>query len=136
VLFAEPPGTILPLGGVEAGHKGYALALLVEALTSALAGYGRADGATGWGASVFLQVIDPAKFGGAAAFMRETSWLAAAARATPPAAGRDAVRLPGERGLRLRERQLAEGVELYPSIMPALLPWAAKLGVPPPQEAP
>jgi L-lactate dehydrogenase len=133
VLFAEPPGTILPLGGIEAGHKGYALSLLVEALTSALAGYGRADGAAGWGASVFVQVIDPAKFGGSAAFARETGWLAAAARANPPARGRDAVRLPGERGLRLRERQLAEGVELYPSIMPALSPWAEKLGVAPPQ---
>jgi L-lactate dehydrogenase len=133
VLFTEPPGTILPLGGIEAGHKGYALALLVEALTSGLAGYGRADGATGWGASVFVQVIDPAKFGGTPAFMRETGWLAAAARANPPAPGRDAVRLPGERGLRSRERQLAEGVELYPSIMPALRPWAEKLGVAPPQ---
>jgi L-lactate dehydrogenase len=133
VLFTEPPGTILPLGGIEAGHKGYALALLVEALTSGLAGYGRADGATGWGASVFVQVIDPAKFGGTVAFQRETGWLAAAARANPPMPGRDAVRLPGERGLRLRERQLAAGLALYPSIMPALRPWAEKLGVEPPQ---
>jgi LDH2 family malate/lactate/ureidoglycolate dehydrogenase len=44
------------------------------------------------------------------------------------------VRLPGERGLRLRSRQLAEGVALHPETMPALAPWAEKLrvGVPNP----
>ena len=64
VLFTEPKGTLLPLGGLEAGHKGYALALLVEAATGALAGYGRADASEGWGATVFVQVLDPAAFGG------------------------------------------------------------------------
>jgi LDH2 family malate/lactate/ureidoglycolate dehydrogenase len=32
VLFTQPPGTILPLGGLHAGHKGYGLALLVDSL--------------------------------------------------------------------------------------------------------
>ena len=81
---------------------------------------------------VFLQVLDPAAFGGADAFARETGWLADAARSTPPAPGRDAVRLPGERGLQLRARQMREGVRLYPGIMPALAAWADRLGVPPP----
>src|SRR5262245_11081812 len=62
VLFANPPGTILPTGGTDHGHKGYALALLIEALTQALGGFGRADKPTGWGASVFVQVIDPSAF--------------------------------------------------------------------------
>ena len=35
VLFTDPKGTILPTGGVDAGHKGYALALIVETLTGA-----------------------------------------------------------------------------------------------------
>jgi L-lactate dehydrogenase len=38
--------------------------------------------------------------------------------------------MPGERGLKLRERQLADGVALHPQIMPSLAPWAEKLGVP------
>jgi LDH2 family malate/lactate/ureidoglycolate dehydrogenase len=134
VLFDDPPGTILPVGGVDSGHKGYALGLLVEALTSALAGYGRADAATGWGAAVFLQVLDPAAFGGRDAFLRETGWLAAAAHATPPVPGKGPVRLPGERGLRRREEQLAKGIALYPAIMPALAPWAEKLGLAMPKE--
>ena len=131
-LFADPPGTILPLGGMDSGHKGYALGLLVEALTAGLGGFGRADPKEGWGAAVFLQVIDPGAFGGAAAFVRETGVLADGARGTPPLPERGAVRLPGERGLALRARQLAEGVRLYPSIMPALAPWCDRLGVPMP----
>jgi len=39
------------------------------------------------------------------------------------------VRLPGVTGLRRREKQLREGVELYPSILPSLQSWSDKLGV-------
>jgi L-lactate dehydrogenase len=126
---ARPPGAILPLGGIDLGHKGFGLGLLVEALTSALGGHGRADGEKHWGASVFLQVIDPAAFGGRSRFERETGWLAEACRATPVKPGNPAVRLPGERGLKLRALQLAEGVALHPETMPSLVPWAEKLGV-------
>ena len=128
-LFTDPPGSILPLGGLDSGHKGYALGLLVEALTAGLGGFGRADPAEGWGAAVFLQVIDPAAFGGSAAFLRQTGWLADAARATPPVPGGAPVRLPGARGLMLRRQGLAEGVRLHPSILPALAPWAERLDV-------
>ena len=132
VVFADPPGAILPAGGLDHGHKGYALGLLVETLTGGLAGHGRADEAEGWSANVFVQVFAPTLFGGAEAFVRQTSFVAEACRATPPRAGFDRVRLPGERGLARRAAQLAAGVELYAGVMPALAPWAAKLGVAPP----
>ena len=127
--FAHPPGAILPLGGADHGHKGYALGLLVEALTGGLAGHGRADSPTGWTATVLLQIFDPALFGGREDFVRQTEYLAAACRATPPRPSFDRVRLPGEAGLQRRAGQLADGVELYPAIMPALKPWAEKLKV-------
>jgi L-lactate dehydrogenase len=129
VLSANPPGTLLPMGGLDHGHKGYALALLVEALTAGLAGHGRADPKEGWGASVFVQVYAPAHFGGESDFRRQTQHLAAACRANPPRPGSERVRLPGEAGLRRRTEQLANGVELHPGILPALAPWADKLGV-------
>lgn len=132
VLFDEPKGTLLPLGGLEAGHKGYALALLIEAMTAGLAGLGRADPSEGWGATVFVQVLDPAAFGGRAAFLRQTSWLVDACHAAKPRSGGARVRLPGERGLAALREQQASGVMLHPTIMPALLPWARKLGVEPP----
>jgi LDH2 family malate/lactate/ureidoglycolate dehydrogenase len=132
VLFADPPGTLLPVGGTDHGHKGYGLALMVEALTQGLGGFGRAEAPTGWGASVFVQAIDPAAFGGLDAFRRETSWTAAACRDNPPVPDVDAVRLPGQRGLSRKRRALADGVALYPGIMTALAPHAWKLGVTPP----
>jgi LDH2 family malate/lactate/ureidoglycolate dehydrogenase len=132
VLFAQPPGTILPMGGLDHGHKGYALGLLVEALTGGLAGHGRADPAEGWSATVCLQVFDPALFGGREDFVRQTEWLAAACRQTPPRPGFERVRLPGESGLQRKAAQLKDGVELYPGIWPALAPWTQKLGVPAP----
>ena len=128
-LFTEPAGTILPLGGLDSGHKGFALGLLVELLTAGLGGFGRADAGEGWGAAVYVQVIDPGAFGGLDAFMRQCGWLAEAAEANPVRPGGAAVRLPGARGLALRDRQRAEGVSLYPGILAALRPWAERLGV-------
>jgi LDH2 family malate/lactate/ureidoglycolate dehydrogenase len=128
-LFGAKPGALLPMGGADHGHKGYAMALLVEALTGGLAGHGRADPAEGWSANVFLQVLDPALFGTREDFLRQTSWLAEACRRNPPRPGFGRVRLPGEAGLRRRAEQLAGGVELYPGILGALAPWAKKFGV-------
>jgi LDH2 family malate/lactate/ureidoglycolate dehydrogenase len=132
-LFTDPPGTLLPVGGIDHGHKGYGLALVIEALTQGLSGYGRAEKPEGWGASVFVQVIDPSAFSGSDAFERETGWLAAACRDCPPVPGADAVRLPGQRGLQLKRRALAEGVALYPGIIETLAPHGARLRVPPPR---
>lgn len=131
-VVAAPGGALLPMGGLDHGHKGYALALLVEALTNGLAGHGRSVPLEGWGATVHVQVYAPALFGGAESFTRETEHLAATCRATPPRAGFARVRLPGEAGLARRAEQLAAGVALHPKILPALAPWAEKLRVPPP----
>ena len=38
MLYGRPRGTLLPLGGPTFGHKGYALAILVEAMATLLAG--------------------------------------------------------------------------------------------------
>jgi L-lactate dehydrogenase len=129
VLFNEPKGTLLPLGGLDAGHKGFALALIVEALTGGLAGFGRADASEGWGATVFVQAIDPDAFGGRDAFLRQMSWLADACHSATPRPGGDGVRLPGERGLARWRDQSENGVALHPTILPSLAPWAEKLGV-------
>lgn len=132
VRVANPPGSLYPLGGEDLGYKGFGLGIMVEALTAALGGHGRADRPTEWGASVFLQLIDPACFAGTDAFLRETSFLADFCRASPPAAGNPPVQMPGDGALRRRDEQLAQGVTLYPGIMEALMEWGGKLGVEPP----
>jgi LDH2 family malate/lactate/ureidoglycolate dehydrogenase len=135
VLFNEPKGTLLPLGGLEGGHKGYALALLVEALTAGLAGFGRADPAEGWGATVFVQVIDPTAFGGVDAYTRQMDWLVGACHDATPRPGVTRVRLPGENGMKRHREQMSGGVALFPTIMPSLQPWAEKLQVSLPEAA-
>lgn len=136
VLFGEPRGTLLPLGGLDAGHKGFALALLIEAMTAGLAAHGRADPPEGWGASVFVQVLDPAAFGGYDAFARQMDWLVDACHDATPRPGGERVRLPGERALRLYREQRANGVALHHEVMPPLEAWAAKLGVTAPHPIP
>ena len=133
VMASDPPGSILPVGGLDHGHKGYGLALMIETLTQALSGFGRADGADRWGASVYVQALDPRAFGGRDAFLRQSGWLRAACAANPPRPGVERVRLPGEAALARRRKALAEGVALYPAIMPALGAEAQKLGVPVPR---
>jgi LDH2 family malate/lactate/ureidoglycolate dehydrogenase len=116
VLNQQPPGTILPVGGVEAGHKGYSLALMVEALTAGLTGHGRADIPEGWGATVFLQLYDPEAFAGLAPFHWQTDYLVQACRQSAPRDVGNAVRLPGERGLALKQKQLRDGVQISDAI--------------------
>jgi L-lactate dehydrogenase len=129
VLSAEPQGALLPLGGLDAGYKGFGLGLIIEALTGGLAGFGRADPPEGWGGTIFVQVLDPAAFGGLEAFKRQMDHVAEAAHASKPRPGTARVRLPGEAGMARLKEQREKGVALYPTIMPALVPWAEKLGV-------
>jgi L-lactate dehydrogenase len=126
-------GSILPAGGLDHGHKGYGWALTSEALTQGLAGFGRADAPKGWGACAFVQVMDPAAFGGREAFARQTGWLAEACRSAAPRPGVERVRLPGEQALMRRRDALARGVVMYPGIMDALRPFAEQFGVPMPE---
>ncbi|MEW9584292.1 Ldh family oxidoreductase [Paraburkholderia sp. DGU8] len=129
VLFDNPPGTILPLGGLGAGHKGFGLAVLIEALTSGLAGFGRADPSEGWGATVFMTLYDPAAFCGEQEFKRQMDWLADACRNNPPRPGVESVRMPGDGGMARRAAQLAGGVRLHDTIRPALEVCGQRYGI-------
>jgi LDH2 family malate/lactate/ureidoglycolate dehydrogenase len=133
VLYADPPGSILPLGGTTYGHKGFGLALMVEALTGGLAGHGRADPREGWGATVFMSLYRPAAFGGEAAFTRQMDWIAAACHDTPARPDVDAVRLPGERAMKKRAEQRLLGIVLHASVESALRALAARLKQPFPE---
>ena len=130
VLAQDPPGTILPIGGLSHGHKGYGLGLMVEALTAGLAGHGRADPPEGWGATVCITIHDPDAFGGPQAFAHQMDWLANACKDNPPRPGGPAVRLPGQGGMMRRTQQLREGLDLHPSIAPMLAPYCNKYACP------
>jgi LDH2 family malate/lactate/ureidoglycolate dehydrogenase len=129
-LFGKPPGSMLPLGGMVLGHKGFALGLIVEVLTAALGGTGRANPeASAGGTPVFLQIINPDFFAGSDALNEEADWLANACRNSRSRPGDPAVRMPGDTANAMRRSQLREGVVLHPSIIPELRKLAEKLHV-------
>ncbi|MBI3223344.1 MAG: Ldh family oxidoreductase, partial [Nitrosomonadales bacterium] len=129
VLSAKPPGTLLPVGGLDHGHKGYGLALLVESITAGLAGHGRADPPEGWGATVHITLHDLNAFGGKAAFLRQMDHIAQQCRASTPIDPARPVRLPGEGGLKRRDVQLRDGVVLHASIAESLRDAQQRYGV-------
>lgn len=129
MFFEDPPATILPVGGLTLGFKGFGYGILMEALTSGLAGFGRRKPAGRWSASVFLQIIDPAKFGGQDAFVAEMQHLVDACRSSEVHPNFGGIRLPGERALALKRKQLKEGILLHPVVVKGLQKCADKYQV-------
>ncbi|GAA5524803.1 delta(1)-pyrroline-2-carboxylate/Delta(1)-piperideine-2-carboxylate reductase [Microbulbifer aestuariivivens] len=129
----EEGGSILPIGGADHGYKGAALSAMLEVLSMGLSGYGRGDAQSSRddeANSVFVQIIDPQAFGKSDDFLRQTTALCNLWQSCHPDEGSDAqVRVPGQRAWSDRARQLKDGVELYPSIMADLEPWADRLDV-------
>lgn len=125
-FFSENPSTILPLGGLDSGYKGFALGILVEALTGALGGNGRSEEPSTWMSSVFLQIIDPNAFGGNTLFEKEMQYFKNKCEATPVRPGDPPVRLPGQRALKRREEQLKNGIVLNQAIVNSLEELASK----------
>jgi L-lactate dehydrogenase len=126
-------GSLLPVGGFDHGHKGYGMALLVEALTQGLSGQGRVDQPKGTPVNIFLQVTDPGAFAGLDAFTRQSQWLVDACHANKPLPGRPPVRLPGEHAMVRQRQAIAEGVVLTAGVMDALRPAALAAGLVVPQ---
>lgn len=126
---AENRGSMLLLGGMESGHKGFGLALMVEALTQGFSGHGRLDRPTQWGASVFIQLIDPDAFCGRDAFTAQMDFFAEQCRATPPLDVDRPVRLPGEQAALLIAEARRLGVPLSPTTVAMLKDCATKAGL-------
>ena len=106
----EPTGALLPFGE----HKGAGLALICELLGGALAGGATAapitDGRRQVLNSMFSILVDPARLGTAANLAAEMEAFVAFATASPPAAGVERVRTPGEPERETRAARLRDGV--------------------------
>ncbi|PKU24676.1 Ldh family oxidoreductase [Telmatospirillum siberiense] len=129
VLDVGASGTLLPVGGLEYGHKGFGLSLLVEALTQGLAGFGRQDSEKRWGANIFLQMLDPAAFAGREEFLHQMDYLTDRCHANAPIDPARPVRMPGE----MEQARIAtaekEGVQVMPVVVEALKATAARYNV-------
>jgi L-lactate dehydrogenase len=126
-------GSLLPVGGVDHGHKGFGFGLLVEMLTQGLSGYGRADAPKDWGAAVLVLVFDPAAFGSLPDFLRQADFIAKACRAATPVAPESPVRLPGQAGLAKKRKALKDGVPVSARILGGLEGLSSKFNLSLPQ---
>ena len=126
-FYGPPRGGILPLGGV-AGHKGYALSLLVELLGSALAGVASTDTEV-VGNGVCLIVLDPSAFLPLDRFRELTSETVSYMQSSPPAEGFDEVLVPGQLEFRCREKRLVEGIPIDPKTRQEIDQHAKRLGI-------
>ncbi|MBI1904424.1 MAG: Ldh family oxidoreductase [Planctomycetia bacterium] len=110
VRFADPPGTLLPLGGAQ-GYKGFGLGLFLDFLVGGLSG-GYCPPAPQQAAptnNVLLLAWDGARFAGAEHLKHEIEKLTRFVRQTPTRDGRP-IRLPGDHSRELRAQRLAEGI--------------------------
>ena len=121
-----------------AGHKGYGLALMIEALAGILTGAALTRHVLSWIADdpalptghggAFL-AIDIAAMMPMDEFKRRVDGVCREIRAAPKAAGSDRIYLPGEIEWDRRRRALAEGIVLPDDVMQYLSALAGELGI-------
>ncbi|PWC90981.1 malate dehydrogenase [Azospirillum sp. TSH100] len=115
VMFQDPSGALLPLGGYLGGHKGFGLALMCDvlagALASAMPGTPAHQNSGRVMNNMFAIVFDPAR-GGNTQWAANLDDLVAYLRDTPTAPGAEAIQMPGEPETRTRRRRLADGIPL------------------------
>lgn len=129
-LYADPPGTIRPMGG-DQPYKGFGLSLIVEILSGALSGgvCAREVAANQIGNCVFLALFDPDHFGGRDHFAGEVAQLLTFVRNCPRIDGVDAITLPGDPERRTLAKKTTEGITLDEGNWKALAALAGELGV-------
>ncbi len=132
-LYADPPGTIRPMGGDQA-YKGFGLGLMIEIFAGALSGGVciREKPINQNGNCIFMQVFDTAQMGGEH-FAEEVRNLAAFVRGCPRIDGVDEILLPGDPERRTLAQRSAQGVPLDEGNWRALVDLAETLSVSPPE---
>ncbi|HEV3022776.1 MAG TPA: Ldh family oxidoreductase, partial [Pirellulales bacterium] len=129
-LYANPPGTIAPMGGPQA-YKGFGLGLIVEIFAGALSGGVtiRETPVNPNGNCVFMLALDPDNLGGAAHFTAEVTQLVAFMRSCPRVEGCDEIQLPGDPERRVLAKRQASGIDFDDGNWLHLTALAKKLGV-------
>ena len=99
-------GAFLPFGE----HKGSGIALVLEALTGALTGFGCSFDSEGM--ALMMTAINIEQFQPIEKFKSIIDGLVRHVKASPPRAGFDEVLLPGERECITREKRMREGIPI------------------------
>lgn len=136
-------GTLTPLGGEVAGHKGYGLSL-ASALIGGLAMIADGDPTPAgcmrqpdsWGdrmAGVFVIGIDPAAFGDTDEYARRVAHVLDAAREVTPAPGVAQVLVAGDPERSSREQRARDGIAVPQSTWAELEELAVRFGIEAPE---
>jgi LDH2 family malate/lactate/ureidoglycolate dehydrogenase len=130
-------GMLLPLGGMEAGYKGYGLAMIIGLLAGTLGGaaMGRDvidfnhddDSVTNTGQAI--AAINVAAFGDVAVFKASVDALVRDFRNSQRIPGVDRIFVPGERSHETRATRARVGIPIAPALMRALDRVADQLGL-------
>ena len=128
-LMETPPGALLPLGGI-AGHKGYALGLMIDILGGALSGAGcSGSGTTRLQNGVLMIALNIVNFTPLDDFYEHIEGLVAHVKASPTAPGFDEILTPGEIEARQTERRLREGIPIDDETWRQIRETAAEVGI-------
>lgn len=133
-------GTLMPIGG----PKGYGLALIFGLLAGTLNGaaFGRDvidynhDDSSVTNTGQFIVAIDISSFGDPEQFKSEVARIGDEITGSALRPGFDAIRLPGERAMSVREKRLAEGIPIPPALLDKLDGLATARGLPTLQDTP
>jgi len=109
-LYADPPGALLPFGGMVA-HKGFGLGLIVDILTGTVsnAGFSRADPPR-IGNAIFLTVINISSFMTLEEYLEQVDAFIEYVKSSKPMPGFDEVLVPGEPETRTEKKRIEEGI--------------------------
>ena len=109
-------GAILPMGGLDGGHKGYALSFMIALFGSILGKLGcpevTSDSLDNGSSLIVINIGGMAPIEGIRAQVEE---LVAFVKDTPPMEGSSGVFYPGEIEARSRQEKLAKGIEVEQS---------------------
>jgi len=134
-ILAGDMGGILPLGGAgetHSGHKGYGLAIMVEALTGVLAQglmSPEMQGAHGDHTSHFFLVFDPGMFGDPAAIRAQMSRYLQMLRDSEKLPGENRIYTPGEKAFESMKRRREAGIPVEEKTLAELRKIADELGI-------
>ncbi len=133
---ADDAAALLPLGGTEYGHKGYALALMIELLCGPLNGMPSADRIPPMFADLherrhlgsLVMAIDPLRFAGGPTLATTVRNLIATLRRQP-----GDVQYPGEPEERREAVRRRDGIPIEPGLWAEFVEWSTRLDVPLPE---
>ncbi len=129
MLYGNPPGSILPLGGTAAGHKGYGLNVAIELLAGVLSGTGCIGKDQQLSNGVLLILLEISQFLPLEEFYREADVFIKHVKSSPPAAGFEEILLPGEIELKVKRQRTAEGIFIEDETWVQIVEWGRKLGL-------